>query len=158
MYTHFLPRRVGWNEVYKWLLVKFLVLYVWASSTWVNIFGNKSGNISLLNLYINRPMAYMYNDFEGMVFNAEYNGSVFVRGVTPAVERTGPPFFASLSICWDGYCKLSPNTDAVIEIKQYQWVVQWKWGILFKDLSGFGHNTNTFRIFATYVLYMCRSF
>ena len=54
----------------------------------MNIFANSSGNISLLNLYINKPMSYMYNDFKGMIFNAEYDGSVFVRGVMPAIKRT----------------------------------------------------------------------
>ena len=87
-FTHFWPRRVGWNEVYKWLLAEFLVLYVWTSSTWVNILANNSGNISLINLYMNKPMAYMYNDFKGMIFNSEYNVTVFVRGVTPAIKRT----------------------------------------------------------------------
>ena len=55
----------------------------------MNIFANNSGNISLLNLDMNKPMAYMYNDFEGMIFNSEYNGSVFVRGgVGPAIKQT----------------------------------------------------------------------
>ena len=87
-FTHFCPRRVGWNDVYKWLLAVFLVLYEWTSSTWKNIFANGSGNISLLNLYMNEPMAYIYNDFKGMIFSAEYNGSVFVRGVTPRTKWT----------------------------------------------------------------------
>ena len=57
-----------------------------------------------------------------------------------------------------GIVGFTPNMDTVIKIRQYQRVVQWKEGILFKDLSGFDHNTNTFRNFSTYVLYMCRPF
>ena len=56
------------------------MLYEWTSSKCVNLLANNSGNISLLNLYMNKPMAYMYNDFKGMIFNSEHNGSVFVRG------------------------------------------------------------------------------
>ena len=60
----------------------------------MNIFANNSGNISLLNLYMNKPMAYMYNDFKGMVFIAEYNGTVCV-GVL-IWQLNGQPCFASL--------------------------------------------------------------
>ena len=54
----------------------------------MNLFENYSVNISLLNLYMNRLMAYVYMEFQGMICNAEYSGSVFVTGVTPAIKRT----------------------------------------------------------------------
>ena len=37
---------------------------------------------------MNKPMAYVYNDFKVMISNAECYGLVFVRGVTPAIKRT----------------------------------------------------------------------
>ena len=124
-FTHFWPRRVGWNEVYKWSLAEFLVLYVWTSSTWVNILANNSGDISLLNFYMNKPMAYMYNDFKGMIFNSEYNVTVFVRGVTPAIKRTAL-FCIFYQVVEMDIVGFTPNMDTVIKIRQYQWVVQWK--------------------------------
>ena len=123
--THFWLRRVGWNEVYKWLLAEFLVLYVWTSSTWVNIFANNSGNISLLNLYINKPMPYIYNDFKGMIFNVEFNGTVFVWGATPAIKLSA---LFCIFIKWLRWVLLAlpRNMYTVIKIRQCQWVVQWK--------------------------------
>ena len=40
------------KKVQKWSFADFLVLHMWISSTWVNIFANKSGHISLQNLYM----------------------------------------------------------------------------------------------------------
>ena len=57
-----------------------------------------------------------------------------------------------------GIVSITPKMDTVIKIMQYQWVVQWKKSISFKELSAFNHNTNTFRNFFAYVLYMCKPF
>ena len=117
---HFCPGRVWRNWENRWLLANFLVLSMSTSSTWVNILAHIAGNIPLLTVYMNSSMTYMYNYFEKMMFNAEYDWSVSVRGGTLAHDDVirCKRFFALLALC-EG----NPPTTKVSDAKL--WCFLW---------------------------------